>query len=469
MQNSRPSLIFHTEYPFQLSGSWQDVNSQVQNSKSYQNYQPAASVRSSQSSASNYRSSSNSTFSQSHLRNSIASTNTTWSHFSESSREQHYVSQAEQALSALSSASYPQSNGAFPQPVVVPKCLSQRPVTQEKEPFSTCVSRAKRPRRSTKEPKYWCTSCSEGFGEKYDWKRHEATFQERLEMYECNLCNKNYYLDKDFILHHQKGHRCKTCVANEHVARAKRSRVQRTGWGCGFCLRFDSDWTERCKHIAWHFENGDTMANWKHAKVILSLLQQPHVRTAWRNLIEEKQELFPNFGWNQTDTGRAEGYPDSDRRPQLQDLLEFFTPDQNVSTLVQLAYEKGHRRQHKSSYNPELVNWIPEVPGHHVSPPRSQPSNMTSIMQRSESVPEYTATSTEISPRREKELPPLPSEDHMHSSCILPNSVIDFESWNRLQNTIPEDSVLPDPVPMEVCQLDFDDFDLHFNPGSHNT
>jgi hypothetical protein len=458
-------LTFHTESPFHFPGNWQDISSQLQNNTFHQNYRPAVSARSSQSLASNYRSSGNSIFSQLQLRNSVASTNTTWSNFSESSAKPRCGSQAELASSAHISVSYPQKVGAASKPGPEPKRASQRLPTQEKEPFLTCVSRAKRPRRSTKEPKYWCTSCSEGFGEKYDWKRHEETFQERSDIYECSLCDKYYYLDKDFILHHQKGHRCRTCVANEHVVKAKRSRVQRTGWGCGFCLRFDSDWTERCKHIAWHFEKGDILANWKHAKVILSLLQQPYVRTAWRNLIEEKRELFPNFGWNQTDTGRAEGYPDSSRRPQLQDLLEYFTPDQNVSALVQLAYEKGHRRQHKSLHSPELINWVPEAPVQRVSLPRSQFSQITNSLQCAEGSSRYTATNTGSLHRREKDLPPLPPKDELTiQSSQLQYNDINFESWNHLTSTIREDNLLCDPVPMDFG----DDFDLGFNTGFHN-
>lgn len=457
------------------------MNAQLQNNISHQTHQPA-SVRSSQSSASNFRSSNNSTFSQWHSRSSIASTNTTWSHFSEPSRE-HYISQAERSLSAHSSASYPQSTGPLKEqtPEVQPKRVSQRQSLQEKEQFSTCVSRAKRPRRSTKEPKYWCTSCSEGFVEKYDWKRHEETFQERSEMYECSLCNKYYFLDKDFVHHHQKGHRCKTCADNRHVEIARKRRPSRTGWGCGFCLRFDSDWAERCKHVALHFEKGDNMANWKHAKVIYSLLQQPHIRTAWLRLLDEKQEIYPNFAWNQTDTGRAEGYPDSNRPPQLQDLLEFFTSGQSASALVQLAYEKGHRRQHKSSHSPELMNWIPETTSQRSSPARvPQLDYPINPLQQSGSISMDNATSTQGSPVHtvpiEKKLPmvpsgpPVPPKDHrnIHSLSNVQDPIINFESWSRLTSTIPEDDVLPDSVPMNVCQLGFDTFDNHFEASFHH-
>lgn len=435
-------------------------------------------MRSSQSSASNYRFSNNSTFSQWHARDSIASTNTTWSHFSDLSRD-HFISQAERSLSAHSSISYPQNVGPLeePTPEPPPKRLTQRQPAQDKEPFSTCVSRAKRPRRGGKEPKYWCTSCREGFGEKYDWKRHEETFQERSEMYECGLCNKSYFLDKDFIHHHQKGHRCKTCAENQHVENARRRRVSRTGWGCGFCIRFDSDWAERCKHVAWHFERGDTMANWKHAKLIFSLLQQPIIRDAWIHLIEEKQELNPSFGWNQSETGRAEGYPDSNRPPQLQDLLEFYTPDQSAETLVQLAYEKGHRRQHKTTQNPELMHWLPganaEANLHHDPPARSVHIDYPSSLPQHPTTlrPNVPSRSSSVHPPRlEKELPSLPSDshipsighDHIHSASKIQASTIDFDHWGKLTNTIPEDHVLPDADPMA-----FGNFNLHFTHGYH--
>ncbi|KAF2018072.1 hypothetical protein BU24DRAFT_335351, partial [Aaosphaeria arxii CBS 175.79] len=213
-----------------------------------------------------------------------------------------------------------------------------------KDQFPTCVSRTKRSRRSTKEPKYWCTSCGEGFGEKYDWKRHEVVYQEWTETYHCDNCDKVYHLDKDFIHHHQKSHRCRTCAEKQHLELARRKRKGRTGWGCGFCTKYHSDWTERCNHIAWHFEkNGDTMEKWKHSRVILSLLQQPYIWQEWMRLLDAKQETNPNFGWKKQKTGRAEGYPDSDRPPHLQDLLEFFEPGQDAAPIVKLAYNLGHR------------------------------------------------------------------------------------------------------------------------------
>jgi hypothetical protein len=369
----------------------------------------------------------------------VASTNTTWSHLSGNSRG----SRVPQPQRTTNGDSAPKPTAALP------KRPQQRKEPEVKSPFLTCVSRTKRSQRSTKEPRYFCTSCEEGFGEKYDWKRHEETYQERSETYHCDNCEKTYFLKKDFVHHHKESHRCKTCVEKQHADLARRPRKPRTGWGCGFCRRFDQDWTERCNHVASHFESGQTMATWSQTQIILSLLTQPHLAKEWHRLLDIFQEPNPSFGWSSRWTGRAEGYPDSDCAPQLQDLLEFFTPEQDAAALARLAYEMGH---------------VPKqtLP---VSLPIARPPNTSHagrVITRHPSPPD-------------KELPPLPSDalddaSEMDgiSAPTFQHICNDFMHWDNIISSIPEDETLPDSLPMPLPELDFGMLDTEMYPNFHD-
>jgi hypothetical protein len=223
---------------------------------------------------------------------------------------------------------------------------ARRPATQERDYFKTCVSGSKQSRQCDKEHRYFCTICQKPFVEKADWKRHEETYQERREKFPCDLCPAIYFLGKDFATHHTQSHRCGHCSQNAicskkpHVLSARKKRMARTGWGCGFCCHFSSDWTERCNHIAYHIEkDGMILRQWYHSKVIYSLLQRPAIQFEWARLLQRRPHIT-SCSWNQHSTGRVEGYPESNPIPQLQDYLEYFTPDQNAEALARLTYDK---------------------------------------------------------------------------------------------------------------------------------
>jgi hypothetical protein len=389
------------------------MNLQDQSFRSHQRHY-SASAQSNNSSV--QRSSDGSTFSSWQPRSSVASTNTTWSHFSEFTSEQH-VAQTEQSLEARSLL-------ASPPPTLTPlKRGHERQISQDREPFLTCISRNKRSRRSTKEPKYQCTACGEGFQQKYDWKRHEETYQERTEMFECDLCLNVYFLEKDFIHHHQGSHRCQVCVPKKHVEIARKKRVARTGWGCGFCAHFSKTWQERCNHISEHFEKkGHTMADWKHSRVIWSLLQRPEILQEWCHLLETKQRTRNPFSWKELTTGRSEGYPDTGAQPQLQDLLEFFPQSYDAAAIARLAFETGLR-----------VIELPEAP----PPVPEKDQHLQQVPQRS------------IYPQSHHSVPILDA---------VYDPMSDMPTCNRLG------PILEDPFqPTNVVTLDYDALNAAFN------
>lgn len=449
------SLMTNLEYPMQYSSDW-PVSASQMHAHPLHNNLPRDSVQSSTSS--NFRTSDDSIFSQHHWRASVASTNTTWSNFSASSRE-HYIAKAERLLNTNSNA-YPTKYAPSQKPTqhASQKRSIQRQTNQTKDQFLTCVSRTERSKPSDKEPKYWCTSCKKGFCKKWDWKRHEETYQERCDTYQCGLCKKTYFLEKDFIHHHRESHRCQRCSDDQHGEAAKRTRRGRTGWGCGFCLQYHTDWTERCNHIAWHFEkNGDTMENWSQSKIIYSLLLQPSIREEWQRILYSKQELNPHFGWSQSWAGRAEGYPDSGCAPQLQDLLEFFTEEQNASEIAEFAYHIGH-------------NGIPQI---HRARGSTSPhaSHHHSLYQQTLSNGHTVQTRLPSPPDKELPPPPVPPKDNSDTNmAITPNLHHvggDIERWDNLIETIPEDDILPDSLPLDLGDIDFASSGSHLDPNIH--
>jgi hypothetical protein len=81
------------------------------------------------------------------------------------------------------------------------------------------------------------------------------------------------------------------------------------------------------------------MDDWNHSKVIYSLIQRPAILREWNAVLARKNRTFIGFGWNPQATGRVEGYPDSNPTLQLQDALEFFTPNDNAALLARTAFE----------------------------------------------------------------------------------------------------------------------------------
>lgn len=414
--------------------------------------QPLPSTSTRSSASSNIRLSDNSVFSHHQWRGSVASTNTSISTFSQSSRER-YIAQAQHTLNANSvipSTSNANSVPAFEVKILATYSSPQRSAEQSKNRLLTCVSRTKRTKPPGRKSRYWCTSCHEGFGEKYDWKRHEEVYQERSETYHCDLCRKDYFLDKDFLHHHQQSHKCRTCRENKHVDRARRRQQKRTGWGCGFCLHFDDDWNERINHVAKHFEAGERV--WDQTKVILSLLQRPRVLPEFRRLIESNGVENSSFDWNQIEAGRAENNPNNDGTRQLQDLLEFYTPDQNPATLVALAWELNRQRRVE------------------ISPPPVPPKDAHNSPESKHREPAILS----IASYHQTEHQPHPNQDMIIGSQWVDTNVAhspedfsqeyhhmnEFENWDRIMSTLQEDPILPHDM-MEFSELDLGNLNMY--------
>ncbi|CRK26742.1 hypothetical protein BN1708_014671 [Verticillium longisporum] len=190
---------------------------------------------------------------------------------------------------------------------------------------------------------YWCTSCETRFKRKYDWKRHEEEFHERWKKYPCPEpgCNRSFWGANTFNQHHKSSHGCKTCPHSEKVVKYLKRRKY---WACGFCSALHPSRERHVEHVARHFESGKTKSDWMHSRVVYGLLHQPLIHEAWKDILMGKAAEFagrqPNFSWNPTQTGRAQGFMENECPGQLQDLLEFFSGSSTeAESIVSVAYE----------------------------------------------------------------------------------------------------------------------------------
>ncbi|CAG9948865.1 unnamed protein product [Clonostachys rosea f. rosea IK726] len=147
---------------------------------------------------------------------------------------------------------------------------------------------------------YQCTFCTETFKTKHTWQRHEKSLHLSLEQWECAptgsptvrtqsglvcvYCGLADPQEAHFDTHNH--HACQKRLKEERIFSRKdhlgqhlrlvhnsqfmkglmeewKSMYEQIRSRCGFCdLEMDT-WTERASHLAGHFKEGSTMADWK--------------------------------------------------------------------------------------------------------------------------------------------------------------------------------------------------------------
>lgn len=149
--------------------------------------------------------------------------------------------------------------------------------------------------------KFHCTFCTDTFKTKYDWQRHEKSLHLSLECWTCtphgptvfsperNLALCIYCGAHEPDPSHTEAHGYKSCAERPvesrtfyrkdhlrqhlnlvHSARfqswsmsAWKTETQSVRARCGFCGLWMGSWAARVDHLADHFKNGMTMADWK--------------------------------------------------------------------------------------------------------------------------------------------------------------------------------------------------------------
>ncbi|KAI7758752.1 hypothetical protein LZL87_012258 [Fusarium oxysporum] len=167
----------------------------------------------------------------------------------------------------------------------------RRPVPKRKEKLSSAVPLKK----------FQCTFCTETFGTKYDWQRHEKSLHLSLERWMCapdgprvlnpqsnqiccTFCGEVEPSDEHVESHNllscmERRPEDRTFYRKDHLNQHLRlmHNVKFLDWSmkswkvtgpdirsrCGFCGIVMSDWSARVDHLAEHFRKGETMAAWR--------------------------------------------------------------------------------------------------------------------------------------------------------------------------------------------------------------
>ncbi|TEA12330.1 hypothetical protein C8034_v006274 [Colletotrichum sidae] len=334
---------------------------------------------------------------------------------------------------------------------------------------------------------YWCTSCETRFKRKYDWKRHEEEFHERWKKYPCPEpgCNRSFWGANTFNQHHKASHGCKTCPHSEKVVKFLKRRKY---WACGFCSALHPSRERHVEHVARHFESGKTKSDWMHSRVIYGLLHQPLIHEAWKEVLMAKATEFngrqPNFSWNPTQTGRAQGFMENESPGQLQDLLEFFSGSSSeAESIVSLAYKLADLvylpvaasppMQYSQcyaptpampqQYPPQPLLPPPSIPSQTLptqspQPPMlasqdSSPSPFMEQMRGQSMMPNplfHPQHRTSAEPLRraslDRELPPPPQEAQPMNFEYIPDGIV-FDDWESFSSTVVDENA---PAPSHI-------------------
>ncbi|KAF4415911.1 Homeobox 4 [Fusarium acutatum] len=167
----------------------------------------------------------------------------------------------------------------------------RRPVPKRKEKTYSAVALKK----------FQCTFCTDTFGTKYDWQRHEKSLHLSLERWMCTpngprvpdpqsnqiccaFCGEVEPSDDHIVSHNllacmERRPEDRTFYRKDHLNQHLRlmHNVKFLDWSmkswkvtgpdirsrCGFCGIAMSSWSIRVDHLAEHFRKGDTMASWR--------------------------------------------------------------------------------------------------------------------------------------------------------------------------------------------------------------
>lgn len=168
---------------------------------------------------------------------------------------------------------------------------------------------------------FWCTLCEDRhrpYKNVSDWRKHEKTHVETyycmlrgpLEQTKgsskCTLCGISNPSEKhlgahniqtcgegvlgsfsckrrtDLVRHLRNCHDVLGKAQGEAIADKCKETTNKQAWSCGFCGHLVHIFGDRLKHVATHFERGQTLDEWDTTKEIEGLLSQPGMVSAWQ-------------------------------------------------------------------------------------------------------------------------------------------------------------------------------------------
>ena len=86
----------------------------------------------------------------------------------------------------------------------------------------------------------------------------------------------------ELVKHLEKCHDVQGKAQGEVIADKWKETTKKQAWSCGFCIHLTNTFGDRLKHIATHFERGQTLDEWDTTKVIEGLLLQPGMVNVWQ-------------------------------------------------------------------------------------------------------------------------------------------------------------------------------------------
>ena len=228
---------------------------------------------------------------------------------------------------------------------------------------SRVLDNTETPQEATKATNlYWCTICEDRRSYKNisDWRKHEkghvdtyvcmlTTPVDETDGYvTCSLCglsNPNeehlsahsthvcvpgvpgsFFCKRraDLVKHTMKCHRVQTKARAEAIADKWKETIKKQAWSCGFCVCPLHTFGDRLKHIAAHFERGQTLDEWDTTNVMEGLLLQRDIVNVWKRPLDWRSS---NVIWKK------------DAVKHVQDDLEFGPSDAaHAVALVRAVY-----------------------------------------------------------------------------------------------------------------------------------
>ncbi|KAK7733618.1 hypothetical protein SLS57_000633 [Botryosphaeria dothidea] len=249
------------------------------------------------------------------------------------------------------------------------------------------------PQHVTTQPtkNYACTFCDQTFKHRAYWLTHEEELHEQPRRWTCPDCYRSFFAEKKYRKHHYESHGCSTCGLKKDAERSlnvtERCSMQpviegkegkpvrsktcaekamlrvhnKKAYGCGFCVSLCRSWSERCDHVARHYEAGVAKNDWCFTNVVKSLLLQSELAIAWEKLMSKEHGMdrtaWPVFEWDKREA-----------RDLVRSMEQNGMVHEKVKEIARNAYDLAHTQETTTAEEPS------PAPGAHKQEQVEEPS-----------------------------------------------------------------------------------------------
>ncbi|KAB2576817.1 Zinc finger C2H2-type protein [Lasiodiplodia theobromae] len=326
---------------------------------------------------------------------------------------------------------------------------------------------------------YACTFCDQTFKHRAYWLCHEEELHEQPRRWTCPDCYRSFFAEKKYRKHHYESHGCSSCgmkkdaerslnatercsmqgviegregkpVRNKTCAEKAMLRVHnKKAYGCGFCVTLCRSWSERCDHVARHYETGVSKNDWCFTNVVKSLLLQSELAIAWEKLMTKEHTIdkttWPNFVWDKREA-----------RDLVRSMEQNGMVHDKVKEIARSAYDHAHIEESKT-IEEDTPSVLADVP-----PPKQEPleeQNPTPATQYLLPMPtEQRPHSTPVLSQN-----PIQHPIHPHHSTFSVSSMPDPPAYTGTQRASKEFELLSQAIDEQLASGPFV-VDFDFNP-----